>query len=282
MKRTTEIEWTEHTWNPFVGCTIHTAGCTNCYAMRTAARLQGYGMPAYQGVVKMVNGKPIWTGRINVSATAMDKPLKMREPSIFFVNSMSDFFHKDAPVDGQVRALRVMLDTPHHTYQVLTKRPDLIRKLMTHAELAEWPTHIWIGATVERADCAHRIDELRNVPAKVRFLSVEPLIGPLGPVDLAGIHWVIVGGESGPGARPMKAEWAREACDECHRQQVPLFFKQWGIVENNPLYHQAPVFEDPAQYVRRVDPHGKGGALVDGKLWHQFPRAFVPRSSSAA
>ena len=281
MTRTTEIEWTEHTWNPFVGCTIHTAGCTNCYAMRTAARLQGYGMPAYQGVVRMVNGKPIWTGRINISETAMDKPLKTREPSIFFVNSMSDFFHKDAPVEGQLRALNVMRGTPRHTYQVLTKRPDLIRKLMTRAELAEWPQHIWVGATVERADCAHRIDELRAIPAKIRFLSVEPLIGPLGPVDLTGIHWVIVGGESGPGARAMQATWARDACQQCFDQRVPLFFKQWGIPQNNPLWHEAPALEEPAHYVHRVDPHGKGGALVDGKLWHQWPRSFR-RSSSAA
>jgi protein gp37 len=274
MNRTTEIEWTEHTWNPFVGCTILSAGCTNCYAMRTAARLQGYGMPAYQGVVRQANGNPVWTGKINVSETAMDKPHKTREPSVFFVNSMSDFFHPDAPFAGQMRALKVMLDTPRHTYQVLTKRPERIVDFMKYAKLVHWPGHIWIGATVERHDFTKRIDALRDVPAHIRFLSVEPLIGPLGPVDLAGIHWVIVGGESGPHARPMKPEWAFEARDQCIAQRVPLFFKQWGLAENNPLYHSAPALEKPAAYVARVDPHGKGGALLDDKLWHQFPRTM--------
>jgi protein gp37 len=272
MTRTTNIEWTEHTWNPFVGCSIHTAGCTNCYAMRTAARLQGFGQPAYQGVVKIVNRKWVWTGRINVAPTAMRKPLKIREPSMFFVNSMSDFFHEDAPHDGQDEALGVMLQTPQHVYQILTKRAELIEPFMERAKLALWPEHIWIGVTVERADCAHRIATLRKVPASIRFLSIEPLIGPLGPVDLSGIHWAIIGGESGPGARAMQYTWAREAADQCLSQHVPLFFKQWGKPENNPLWFDTPLGESPAEYVYRVDPNGKGGALLDGHLWREFPQ----------
>lgn len=271
MTRTTGIEWTEHTWNPFVGCTIHTAGCTNCYAMRTAARLQGYGQPAYKGVVRQVNGKWIWTGRLNVAHSAMSKPLKVRGSAMFFVNSMSDFFHESAPHEGQDAALGVMMQTPQHVYQILTKRPELIVPFMERVGLKQWPAHCWIGATVERADFAHRIDTLRKVNAVVRFLSIEPLIGPLGPVDLAGIHWAIVGGESGPGARPMQYTWAREAADECIRQKVPLFFKQWGIAENNPLWYDAPLGIPPARHVEMEDPHGKGGALLDGQLWREFP-----------
>lgn len=276
--RSTGIEWTEHTWNPFVGCTIHTAGCTNCYAMRAAMRLQEFGMESYRGVAKLANGKPVWTGVINRSSEAqMRKPFKIKKPSMIFVNSMSDFFHEAANDEWRLDALTVMAKTPHQ-YQVLTKRPENIRPFLDRVNapsscmtLEAFPPNVWIGATVERADCVHRIATLRNVPAKIRFLSIEPLIDSVGPMDLAGIHWVILGGESGPGARPMEAAWAREVRDQCVAQKVPLFFKQWGLNANNPLCWKVPEGMTVAKCIAWRDPNGKGGSLLDGREWKEYP-----------
>ena len=267
----TGIEWTEFTWNYFVGCTIHTAGCTNCYAMRTALRLQEFGQPSYQGVVKVVNGQPVWTGRVNRATEAqMQKPFKIKTPSLIFVNSMSDFFHETALDLWRIEAMAIMRGT-RHQYQVLTKRPENVAPFL--ARVAQpLPRNMWLGATVERADCVHRIATLREVPANIRFLSVEPLIAPAGPMDLTGIHWVILGGESGPGARPMAADWAREVRDQCMAQKVPLFFKQWGIASNNPLFDQAPKGVTGARWVAQHDPNGKGGSLLDGREWKEYPR----------
>jgi protein gp37 len=286
--RSTGIEWTEHTWNPFVGCTIHTAGCTNCYAMRAALRLQEFGMESYRGVAKQANGVPVWTGRINRSSDAqMRKPFKIKTPSLIFVNSMSDFFHEAADDAWRLEALQVMVKTPHQ-YQVLTKRPENIAPFIArindpqagisdggYYSFTTFPPNVWIGATVERADCVHRIQTLRRVPATIRFLSIEPLIGPIGTIDLTGIHWVILGGESGPGARPMDPKWARDVRDQCAEQHVPLFFKQWGKATNNPIYWQAhidrPKGMSGTEWVTRQDPNGKGGSLLYGREWKQYP-----------
>lgn len=276
--RSTGIEWTEHTWNPFVGCTIHTAGCTNCYAMRAALRLQEFGMESYRGVAKQANGIPVWTGRINRSSDAqMRKPFKIKTPSLIFVNSMSDFFHEAADDAWRLEALQVMHKTPHQ-YQVLTKRPENIAPFLARINDSEFfrfeafPRNVWIGATVERADCVHRIETLRQVPATIRFLSIEPLIGPIGPMDLTEIHWVILGGESGPGARPMEARWARHVRDQCIDQKVPLFFKQWGRDANNPLCWDMPKGTTVTQWIAKHDPNGKGGSLLDGREWKNYPK----------
>jgi protein gp37 len=281
--RSTGIEWTEHTWNPFVGCTIHTAGCTNCYAMRTAMRLQEFGMPSYMGTVKLANGQPVWTGKINRSSDdQMRKPLKIKKPSLIFVNSMSDFFHPDAADAWRLEALAIISST-HHQYQVLTKRPEEIAPFLERMrgsslvqrdpfDAQRFPRNMWIGATVEREDFNHRIDTLREVPAAIRFLSVEPLIGRAGKLWLDGIHWVIVGGESGPGARPMKPEWVREVRDQCVAQNVPLFFKQWGKASNNPIFYEdAGKKFTGAEWVKLHDPNGKGGSLLDGREWKDYP-----------
>ncbi len=273
--RTTGIEWTEHTWNPFAGCTIHTPGCTNCYAMRQAHRIEEMGTtPTYNGLTRIVNGKPIWTGRVNkATPVTMRKPFTVKEPSIFFVNSMSDFFHEAAKDEWRIEALGVMAAT-WHQYQVLTKRPEGIVPFLDKNEVA-LPPNVWIGATIERGDFRHRIDTLRAVPAQIRFLSVEPIIGRIGTLDLSGIHWVIGGGESGPGARGMQADWARELRDECDRQDVAFFWKQWGRPQNNPLYLDAIAegasHADAAAHVAQVDPVGKGGSKIDGREWKEWP-----------
>jgi protein gp37 len=275
LNRSTGIEWTEHTWNPFVGCSIHTAGCTNCYAMRTALRLQEFGVESYQGTVRVVNRSPVWTGRVNQATTAAFlKPYKIKKPSLIFVNSMSDFFHETAKDQWRTEALEIMEHTPHQ-YQVLTKRPENIApylaRTLVQRRRPSVTDNVWLGVTVERADTVHRIATLRAVPVKIRFLSVEPLIGPVGPMDLTGIAWVILGGESGPGARPMRAEWARDVRDQCAVQRVPLFFKQWGKPENNPLWLEAPAGERPQDFVAVRDPNGKGGSKLDGREWKDYP-----------
>lgn len=280
--RSTGIEWTEHTWNPFVGCTIHSAGCTNCYAMRTAYRLQESGIASYRGTAAMANGSPVWTGQLHrASDEVMRKPLKIKQPSLIFVNSMSDFFHADALDEWRIEAMSVMARTPHH-YQILTKRPENIQPFfdrINHLALISlfpnilFSPNMWIGVTVERADAVHRIDTLRQVQsARIKFLSIEPLIDSVGPLNLKGIDWVILGGESGPNARPMTLEWAREVRDQCLAQKVPLFFKQWGQSSNNPLWNSASVdLKTRANFVASMDPVGKGGSLLDGVEWKQYP-----------
>jgi protein gp37 len=270
--RSTGIEWTEHTWNPFVGCSIHTAGCTNCYAMRLAARIEAFGTtPAYAGTTRIANGHPVWSGRINRSSPATwRKPLSVRAPSKFFVNSMSDFFHEDAPDEWRADAIDIMRATPRHQYQVLTKRIELVAPFLDRTGL-ELPPNFWMGVTVERADMTHRLDTLRELPARIRFVSAEPLLGPIERLDLAGIDWVITGGESGPRARPMRIEWVRSIRDQCLAAGVAFFHKQYGLARNNPLANEAPAECSAAAWVKQVDPLGKGGALVDGVLWRQFP-----------
>jgi len=209
-----KIEWTGSTWNPVTGCTKISAGCAHCYAERMARRLQAMGQPNYR------NGF-----RVTCHPDALDLPLQWNRPRTIFVNSMSDIFHDEIPAEFIRDVFDVMRRAHWHTFQVLTKRAERLHFL---SDRVEWPRNVWMGVTVENADNAGRIDLLRKIPAAVRFLSLEPLLGPLDSIDLSGIHWVIVGGESGPGARPMKEEWVLGLRDRCLDTGTPFFFKQWG------------------------------------------------------
>jgi len=206
MAANSHIEWTEATWNPVTGCTKISAGCKNCYAERLAFRLQAMGNPRYRNGFK-----------VTLHVDLIELPKRWREPRLIFVNSMSDLFHE-------------MRECSHHTFQILTKRSARLRKL---ARELDWPQNVWMGVSVEDSRVLWRVDDLRKVPAAIRFLSCEPLIGSLAGIDLTDIHWVIVGGESGWGARPMKIEWIREIFRACRKQDVPFFFKQWGGVRKH-------------------------------------------------
>lgn len=272
MQRTTSIEWTHHTWNPFVGCAIVSAGCKNCYAMRQAYRLEhAFDFPAYRGVTQKVNGNPVWTGKVNRSSDAkMQEPLRKRDPSMWFVNSMSDFWHDAAEDEWRAEALAVMRASPQHVFQVLTKRPESIAGIMARMGLGALPDNLWLGCTLEDSRVADRAKILARVPARIRFLSIEPITARVGQLALDGIHWVITGGESGPGRRPNKPTWTREVRDQCASQGVAYFHKQWGAYESNPIVAEQGLSEADAE---KLDPktNGKGGGLLDGRLWRDFP-----------
>lgn len=224
------IEWTDATWNPVAGCTAVSPGCTNCYAARLAARLVAMGVDKYGGTVRRSGRRSVWTGRLTLDEKAIEAPLGWRRSRRIFVNSMSDLFHEGVPDDALVRIWSVMARASWHTFQVLTKRPERMRAMLAGGAL-EPLRHVWLGTSVESADYLHRIDELRETPTPaVRFVSFEPLLGSVDGADLRGIHWAIVGGESGPGARPMRREWVDEIRDACSEQGVAFFFKQWGGV----------------------------------------------------
>ncbi len=210
------IEWTEATWNPVTGCTKISPGCKFCYAERMAKRLQGMGAASYR------NGFDL-----TVHERMLDAPLRWKRPQTIFVNSMSDLLHKDVPTEFVLRTFDVMRRASWHRFQVLTKRADRLAEL---DEVLDWPSNVWMGVSVEQPKFIERIDRLRTIGAAVRFLSLEPLLAALPALDLEGIDWVIVGGESGPGARPMLEEWALDIRDQCRRARVPFFFKQWGGV----------------------------------------------------
>jgi len=234
------IEWTEATWNPVTGCTKVSPGCAHCYAETFAERFRG------------VAGHPYESGfDLRLRPERLVLPLRWKKPRRIFVNSMSDLFHEDIPFAFILEVFEVMRAASWHQFQVLTKRPERAAGL---ADKLPWPDNIWLGTSVENQRWIARIDALRSVPARLRFLSCEPLLGPL-TLDLRGIHWVIVGGESGPKARPMKVEWARSIRDQCIRQGVPFFFKQWGA-------HDATG--------RRVGKR-KAGRLLDGRTWEEYP-----------
>ncbi len=271
----TTIEWTQLVWNVFVGCSMESDGCWNCYAMRMARRLEeGFGVPAYRGTTKKSKIGPVWTGKINRSSqTAINMPLSLKKPKRIFVNSMSDFWHEDADDLWRREAIDIMRRTPQHAYQILTKRPQNILPIMKRMKIELLPPNVWLGATVEDHRVVDRIAKLRAVPAEIRFISVEPMTAPLGPIDLTGVHWVIAGGESGPRARPMKAKWVREVRDQCIEQNVRYFFKQWGTPRNNPLWNEAIANgQAPKLYVKMRDPIGKGGSMLDGREWKEYPR----------
>lgn len=227
MAGLSDIEWTDATWNPISGCLMVSPGCTNCYAMRMAARLQAMKHPAYRGVVRNSGGRPVWTGRIHLIEKALSIPLNWRKPRKIFVNSMSDLFQDGVPEKFIVRVWEIMQAANWHIFQLLTKRPENMLRVVTECRLPVLP-NVWLGASVESVKYAHRIDELRTVPANVRFISFEPLLGDVGILDLSGIHWAIVGGESGPKARSMNENWVELIREQCSEQNVQFFFKQWG------------------------------------------------------
>lgn len=242
------IEWTNETWNPIAGCSRISPGCQHCYAERMAARLKAMGQPQYQDVV---NGKR-WTGKIEYVRSALGKPLERKKPTMYFVNSMSDLFHKDVNVFALNEIWGVMAATPQHTYQILTKRAELLpERVGAMVRVYGILPNVWIGISVESQKYAdERIPFLTSVPAAVRFLSCEPLLGSLDlfSIEEDFIDWVIVGGESGPGARPMKAEWARDVRDQCVAADVLFFFKQWGGANKK-----------------------KTGRVLDGRTWDKMP-----------
>jgi protein gp37 len=234
MASNSAIEWTESTWNPVTGCTKVSPGCRHCYAERMAKRLKAMGQPNYARGFS-----------VSVHEHTLDLPLGWRKPQMIFVNSMSDLFHEKVPTDFIIRAFDVMCRADWHRFQILTKRSSRLRQL---ASRLPWRPHIWMGVSVENEDCAFRIEDLRGTPAAVRFLSLEPLLGPLPGLDLRGIDWVIVGGESGPKARPMDASWVTDIRGQCQEASVPFFFKQWGGTNKK-----------------------KTGRLLDGRTWNGMP-----------
>lgn len=209
-----KIEWTEATWNPSIGCDKISAGCKYCYAEVMAKRLQAMKSPGYEDAFKF-----------KIMADRLDTQIKIKKPTKFFVNSMSDLFHEEMPFEFLDKVFETIRQTPQHTYQILTKREKVLEEYFKNRKV---PDNVWLGVTVEIKSKKNRIDVLRNIDAKIRFLSVEPLLESLGKVDLTNIHWVIVGGESGHKARPMKAEWAIDIQKQCDEQEVSFFFKQWG------------------------------------------------------
>ena len=234
MSTGSTIEWTESTWNPLTGCTKISAGCKHCYAERMALRLQAMGQPNYASGF-----------RLALHPHVLEAPLGWKRPQMIFVNSMSDLFHRDVPTEFILRVFDVMSRASWHTFQLLTKRSG--RLLELNPQLS-WPVNAWMGVSVESQDYRFRVDHLRQTGAHVRFLSLEPLLGPLPGLDLRGINWVIVGGESGPGARPLQERWVLDIRDQCRESQVPFFFKQWGGVRKK-----------------------RAGRLLEGRTWDAMP-----------
>lgn len=222
-----KIEWTDVTWNPVAGCSLESSGCTNCYAMRMAARLEAMGVAKYEGLTRKSGERHVWTGRIRYDEAALVLPLSWRRGRTVFVNSMSDLFHPDVEISFIGKVWSVMQATPQHTYQILTKRPERMQAVLSLAEIPVLQ-NVWLGTSVEDSAVLKRVDDLRLTPASIRFISFEPLIGSVADADLRDIHWAIVGGESGPRARPMAAEWISEIEDLCRSANTAFFFKQWG------------------------------------------------------
>lgn len=228
------IEWTESTWNPVTGCNKISPGCKHCYAERMALRLQAMGQQNY------VDGF-----KLSLHEHMLERPLQWKKPQVIFVNSMSDLFHDDVPFSFIQKVFRVMRQANWHQFQVLTKRAQRLENLSSQID---WPDNVWMGVSVENQDYTFRIDHLRNTGAKTKFLSLEPLLGPLNDLDLWNIDWVIVGGESGPGARPMQQSWVTDIRDQCLAANVPFFFKQWGGVRKK-----------------------QNGRSLEGRTWNQMP-----------
>lgn len=231
----TKIEWTESTWNPLTGCTPISPGCLNCYAERMAKRLQAMGNPTYANGFKLT-----------IHRHLLELPLKWKKPRIIFVNSMSDLFHHDVPFDFIQKTFEVMCSADRHIFQVLTKRSSRLAQL---APKLPWAENIWTGVSVENSNYTFRIAHLSDTGAKVKFLSIEPLLGPVPNLNLQNINWVIVGGESGPRSRVMRKEWVIDIRDQCQKAGIPFFFKQWGGFNKK-----------------------KAGRKLEGELWNEMPR----------
>lgn len=250
MTGRSKIEWTEVTWNPITGCDKVSSGCDHCYAATLAKRLKAMGSAKYQN-----DGDPRTSGPgfgITTHPATLTEPLRWQAPRIVFVNSMSDMFHAKVPLSFIRDVFAVISETPQHTYQVLTKRS---LRLKRYADKLDWPENLWIGVSIEDATVLHRVDHLREVPAAVRFLSCEPLLGPLDGINLSGIDWVIAGGESGPNYRPLNISWLRSIRDACISNEVPFFFKQWGGRSPKSM-----------------------GRTLDGELWDEMPAALPTES----
>ncbi len=230
----TNIEWTNSTWNPLTGCTKVSPGCKNCYAERMAKRLYAMGNPNYKNIFKLT-----------LHENSLTLPLSWKSPQYIFVNSMSDLFHEDVPLDFICRVFEVMKIATWHTFQILTKRSERLSEISSQLD---WPANVWMGVSVENEAYKYRIDHLRSTNANIKFLSLEPLLGPLACLDLNNIDWVIVGGESGPNARPIQLEWVVDIKDQCLRMDVPFFFKQWGGRNKK-----------------------KAGRLLEGRIWDSLP-----------
>jgi protein gp37 len=244
MGAKSSIEWTEATWNPTTGCDRVSTGCDHCYALRLAGRLKRMGSGKYQN-----DGDPRTSGpgfAVTLHPEALSIPLTWSTPRMIFVDSMSDLFHARVPVSFVREVFDVIASTPQHTYQLLTKRA---RRLSMYADALEWPPNLWVGVSVENSEQLHRIEDLKKVPATIRFLSCEPLLDSLEGLTLTGIDWVIVGGESGPDARPVDAEWIKAIRDQAVRAEVPFFFKQWGGRTAK-----------------------SGGRTIDGRTWEEYPK----------
>jgi protein gp37 len=237
-----KIEWTNATWNPLTGCTKISPGCKLCYAERLSKRLNAMGVQKYANEFA-----------INLHEDTLEVPLHWKRPRLIFVNSMSDLFHEHVPEQFVQEVFVVMQKANWHQFQVLTKRSQRLLELDTRIE---WPKNVWMGVSVETQDYAIRIDHLRATRACVKFLSLEPLLGPLPRLDLSGIDWVIVGGESGPGARPMREDWVLDIRDQCTQAAVPFFFKQWGGVNKK-----------------------RAGRELQGEMWDQIPSTVLSPDS---
>ena len=244
MKKT-KIEWTEATWNPSTGCTKVSSGCKNCYAETMSFRLKAMGTPGYD------NGF-----EFSLMPERLNQPYKIKKPTRFFVNSMSELFHEKMPYEYLDKVFKVMEETPRHEYQILTKREDILADYFKDKKA---PKNVWLGVTVENQKSKNRIDVLRNIDATIRFLSLEPLLEDLGELDLTNIHWAIVGGESGNKARPMKPIWAVNIKNQCQEQDVAFFFKQWGTWG--------------ADNVKRSKK--ANGRLLEGEEWNEYPELQV-------
>lgn len=240
MANGSKIEWTESTWNPITGCTKISPGCANCYAERMSRRLQAMGIPQYRKGFSLT-----------IHSDLIELPLRWKKPRLIFVNSMSDLFHEHVPLEFIQRVFTVMQEASQHQFQVLTKRPEIA---LLYASDLVWPKNIWLGTSVENSLYVHRVRTLQQIPAKIRFVSVEPLLGPIPRLPLIKIDWVIVGGESGPGARPMQEAWVLQIRDRCRKYDVPFFFKQWGGVNKK-----------------------RTGRVLDGRTWDELPHGS-PRS----
>ncbi len=247
MATKSAIEWTQSTWNPVRGCTRVSEGCRFCYAERIAARFSGEGL-AYEGLAKMTKAGPRWENKVRLVEELLDVPLKWKKQQVIFVNSMSDLFHEDVPLDFIQKVFYTMRKADQHYFQVLTKRS---KQLLKFNSQLHWSDNIWMGVSVENQDYTYRIDDLRQTEAQVKFLSLEPLIGPLPNLNLESIDWVIVGGESGPGARPIKESWVTDIRDQCEQTSVRFFFKQWG-----------------GQNKKQT------GRILEGRTWDDLPLAY--------
>jgi protein gp37 len=281
----TAIEWTDETWNPTVGCSRVSPGCDHCYAIGVAHRAM---QPAHEGLtIRRPGERPDWTGEVRCLPDRLDTPLRWRKPRRVFVDSMSDLFHRDVPSHFIGSVFRTMARCPRHTFQVLTKRPQRMEAWVQANNEITVPTlpNVWLGTSIESDRYTFRADHLRVTPAAVRFLSLEPLLGPLPSLDLTGIDWVIVGGESGPGARPMHPDWVRDLRDRCVDAGVAFFFKQWGtwaeggdgVTYGRWVHPETGATNGARPHQRAVlmTQVGKkaAGRELDGRTWDEMPEA---------